>query len=128
MIDRHAEITLAPRPNSPRLAREFVSGMCLSWNATDFVEPGNLVVSELVTNAVTHAETDVRVDVTLSGDVLTVGVHDDAPGEPVIQPPSRHRLGGRGLAMVAAFAESWGVRRDRPGKTVWCRLTAPAGA
>lgn len=128
MNDRHAEITLAPRPNSPRLAREFVSVMCLNWNAMDFLEPGNLVVSELVTNAVTHAETDMRVDVCLSDDILTVAVHDDAPGEPVIQQPSRHSLGGRGLALVAAFAESWGVRRDRPGKTVWCRLAAPAGA
>ena len=126
MTDRHAEITLAPRPNSPRLAREFISGMCLSWDAPDFLEPGNLVVSELVTNAVTHAETDVRVDVSLSDDALTVSVHDDAPGEPVIQQPSRNNLGGRGLAMVAAFAESWGVRRERPGKTVWCRLAAPA--
>ena len=128
MTDRHAAIVLAPRPNSPRLAREFFSGTCLSWNRTDLLEPGKLVVSELVTNAVTHAETELRVDVSLSDDALTVGVHDDAPGEPAIQPPSRHRLGGRGLAVVAAFAESWGVRRDRPGKTVWCRLTAPAEA
>jgi serine phosphatase RsbU (regulator of sigma subunit) len=90
-----------------------------------------VVVSELVTNAVVHAGTDVGLDCRLepAGNTaaLVVEVSDQHPsrtpregtGETSYDTPEY----GRGLRLVAALAESWGVSYRRSGKTVWARLT-----
>ncbi|MCD0485215.1 ATP-binding protein [Streptacidiphilus sp. ASG 303] len=92
-----------------------------------------LVASELVTNAVLHAGPgQLLVDVALTcrgGDVL-VEVTDSCPKQPAMsgtQPGGYAEVeqdGGRGLLLVHALAEAWGVRETGPGKTVWAIMSA----
>jgi anti-sigma regulatory factor (Ser/Thr protein kinase) len=124
--NRNAALRLAPVADAPRRARDFLTATCLDWGATQFLESGGLAVSELVTNAVRYAGTEIRLGLELAGLVLTVTVHDSGTGEPRIVPPDQRLAGGRGLAMVAKLAESWGVDARDGGKSVWCRLRAPA--
>ena len=127
---RRAVLRLAPDAGSPRRARDFLADACRRWDASRFLEPGGLVVSELVTNAVRHAGTDILLGLVLTGDgdgdgsarALTVTVRDGGPGLPHVVPPEERGLGGRGLAMVDKLAEVWGVDADEHGKSVWCRL------
>lgn len=123
MTEHQAELKLDPAPDAPGRARDFVADTCRRWKVPSFLETGLLIVSELVTNAVVHAGTALRVTLSLASGVLTVAVHDQAPGMPRIIPPEQRGLfGGRGLAMVADLADAWGVDAGRVGKTVWCRL------
>jgi len=120
--NRHTALRLAPLPDAPGLARDFLEEVCDAWQAREFLESGNLIVSELVTNAVQHAGTEIVLALELAGPVLTLTVHDEGTGEPHIVPPDQRIVGGRGLAMVAKLAEAWGVDADGAGKSVWCRL------
>jgi anti-sigma regulatory factor (Ser/Thr protein kinase) len=84
-----------------------------------------LVVSELVTNAV---QADARhVSLILDGHhaYIHIATSDDAPGGPVKQQPTRGMSHGRGLLFVDALASRWGVDREEGGKTVWADVALP---
>jgi anti-sigma regulatory factor (Ser/Thr protein kinase) len=83
-----------------------------------------LLVSELVTNAITHGTGKVRVAVDCADHCLSVTVGDDEPTSPELQPERLLSMGGRGLRMIESLASSWGVkpRPDGHGKDVWFRL------
>ena len=130
---RTAHIHLAPGPSAPSLARAFLTETCARWQAEDFVTDAALVVSELVTNAVRHAGTEMRLALELRDGTLTVRVHDRGPGLPRLIPPAERGFGGQGLAIVVQLAQAWGVAVEEDGeKAVWCRLgpraAVPAGA
>src|SRR3954470_16853174 len=89
----------------------------------DLVEPAVLLVSELVTNALLHAGTDIDLVAEVDGGGLRVEVGDGSP-----HLPSRRRYAatagtGRGLMMLESMVDDWGVTRHRRGKTVWFRLS-----
>lgn len=120
---RLAQMRLAPGPSAPGRARRFLEETCRRWTAVDFVADAALVVSELVTNAVRHAGTEMRVALELRDGALTVSVYDLGPELPRLIPPAERRFGGRGLPIVVRLAEAWGVAvGDDGGKAVWCRL------
>ncbi|MBS2539186.1 ATP-binding protein [Catenulispora sp. NF23] len=130
---RRAQTDLAPGPSAPARARDFLTETCRRWHVTDFVADAALVVSELVTNAVRHAGTEMRLTLELRDGALTVSVHDHGPGLPRLIPPAERGYGGQGLAIVVQLAQAWGVAvEDDGGKAVWCRLgpraAVPAGA
>lgn len=130
---RTAHTELAPGSFAPARARAFLTETCQAWRADDFVTDAALVVSELVTNAVRHAGTDMRLVLELRDGTLTVRVHDHGPGLPRLIPPAERGFGGQGLAIVVRLAQAWGVAvEDGGGKAVWCRLgpraAVPAGA
>lgn len=125
---RLAQLRLAPGPSAPGRARRFLEDTCRRWTAADVRTDAVLVISELVTNAVRHAGTEMRVALELRDGALTVSVHDRGPGLPRLVPAAERRLGGRGLAIVARLAEAWGVVVEDGGKAVWCRLRPPYGA
>jgi anti-sigma regulatory factor (Ser/Thr protein kinase) len=77
-----------------------------------------LLVSELVTNAVVHARSDVELTISNLGDRTLVEVRDASPRLPEPAPPA---LGpnGRGLHLVSMLASRWGSQRTATGKTVW---------
>lgn len=83
--------------------------------------------SELVTNAVLHAGTDLAVGVAVIGDVVRLEVHDGSPVEPQWIPRSLTACTGRGLALITALSAVRGVDVQAGGKTVWCELSAAAG-
>jgi anti-sigma regulatory factor (Ser/Thr protein kinase) len=89
-----------------------------------------LLTSELVANAVAHASTEVKVKVEVTGDPrrARVEVYDGDHGRPVPRPLSSHAESGRGLAIVDAVADDWGVTplRDN-GKVVWFELALSPG-
>ena len=120
-----AHIRLAPVPTSARQARRFVSDTLAQWGDERFVDAASLLVSELVTNAVVHACSAVDVVVGHEGihASLRVEVRDSSRRGP--------RLGsffdldavsGRGLALVEAMSDRWGVESGDAGKSVWFEL------
>lgn len=86
-----------------------------------------LVVTELVTNAVAHADAEPRLRVCRDGEVVRVEVQDPSTEVPVLRPDGDpEALSGRGLAIVDRIADSWGVDvHPSRGKTVWATLTLP---
>ena len=85
-----------------------------------------LVVSELVTNAVTHARTPPgrQVEVTLTREeaAVRVAVRDADPTPPTPRRPTADAEGGRGLLLVAHLSRRWGVEQLVVGKTVWAEV------
>lgn len=119
----HAHRAFAARPESAGEARRFVAGQLRSARCEALVEPATLLVSELVTNALLHAGTDVDVRVDVAGDRLRVEVHDLSPA-----PPRRRHYGldastGRGLHMLDAVASDWGVQATSTGKAMWFTIS-----
>ena len=121
------QLQLASAVTAPRMAREFLSDACTAWEVEQFIEPGSLAVSELVSNAVLHAGTDLAVTLGLNGGRLVVRVHDDGDKLPEVGVRRADTMtagaGGLGLDIVARLAESWGIDLDpEGGKSVWCVL------
>jgi signal transduction histidine kinase len=83
-----------------------------------------LLVSELVTNAVVYARSRVTVVVESRGELLRVGVHDSSPELPVRVEADPTAESGRGLNIVDRLALRWGVDVEgrSPGKTVWFEI------
>jgi anti-sigma regulatory factor (Ser/Thr protein kinase) len=81
-----------------------------------------LVVSELVTNAVLHASSEVEVSVAVEREGTTIEVSDEGEGTPVLSNVTADDEYGRGLNLVQSLAEAWGSRRRADGTTVWCRI------
>jgi anti-sigma regulatory factor (Ser/Thr protein kinase) len=119
----HVELTL--RPQAAAIARHAVRDRLAGWMVRpDEIEDAELVASELVANALRHGSQPVGMDMLLeSGGSLTVAVADASPEQPraVRARPLAER--GRGLPIVAAVAQRWGVERlETGGKRVWARL------
>ena len=87
-----------------------------------------LVVSELVTNAVRYGSGAITLRVRVLGGVVTVGVHDGGSELPQVEGPAPSAEGGRGMVVVLGLASDWGVRSDgESGKEVWAILVADSG-
>ncbi|MFI2223222.1 ATP-binding protein [Streptomyces fradiae] len=92
--------------------------------ADDPAYTAELLTTELVTNALIHTVYGAVVTATLDGDVLRVEVRDFAPEPPdPYLPVSEERTHGRGLLLVQALADAWGMRDQGIGKVVWFELS-----
>lgn len=80
-----------------------------------------LLVSELATNVVRHARSELTVEI-IDGATLRVEVHDRGGPLPDPMPMQADANGGRGLHIVAAFARTWGSATTASGKVVWFEL------
>jgi anti-sigma regulatory factor (Ser/Thr protein kinase) len=125
---RSASTTLPPDPTSARACRRFLLSTLADWDADQFADDAVLLLSELVTNAVLHAGTDIEVEVRLDGDVLRIEVRDGDPRLPNVRHYSLLSGTGRGLALVAQTARSWAAEPLPTGKLVWFELEAGAEA
>ena len=124
---RTAKTTLPPEPTSARACRRFLLSTLEEWDADQFADDAVLLLSELVTNAVLHAGTEIEVTIQLDDDVLRVEVRDGDPRLPTVRHYSLLSGTGRGLALVAQTARSWDVEPLPSGKRVWFELEASSG-
>jgi anti-sigma regulatory factor (Ser/Thr protein kinase) len=128
MNDAERTVVLPPELASVRTGRIFARDTVLAWDLARLTDDIQLGVSELVTNAVRHAGTDIELTVRLGAGV-TVEVRDS---DPELQHPAPaaaanpYAVSGRGLHIVAAISSDWGVRSRPEGKTVWFALDLPA--
>ncbi|WP_228079423.1 SpoIIE family protein phosphatase [Streptomyces profundus] len=120
--DRLASWTFPAERRVVREARGVVVETLRGWGLDALIDQAELLVSELVTNAVRHAHGPVELRV-VRGSTLLIEVTD-----PVLDPPRERATtpddeGGRGLSLVSREARRWGTRRGSAGKTVWFELT-----
>lgn len=106
-------------------ARAFVRSRLESWEAADLIWDAEMVASELVTNAVLHARTQIRLRVALDSTTVRIEVFDANPRLPTVMPCSAEATSGRGLAMVTTLASSWGIEQQPDGKVIWAQLGPP---
>jgi hypothetical protein len=122
--DSVGDWTLEPNPKSVARARELTRERLVSWGLEALVDTTELLVSELVTNALRHGKGDIRLRL-LRDRTLVCEVWDDA----LVQPRRRRARdtdeGGRGLQLVTLLSSAWGSRRTHRGKTVWFELPLP---
>lgn len=99
------------------------------WQLDDLTDVVQQLVSELVTNSVEHADTsDVRVLLVYATGTLRLNVSDDdVVSLPVVAQAGVDDISGRGLAIVEALSERWGVNITGCAKTVWCELVTWRG-
>lgn len=111
-------------PDAPFAARRFVGGLLACRPFAGRVDPDDvqLVVSELATNAVIHAGTAFSVSISASDSAVRISVQDRSSMGPVMRDGSPGALSGRGLRLVAAVSDEWGVDYSLDGKTVWAEL------
>jgi anti-sigma regulatory factor (Ser/Thr protein kinase) len=110
------ELRLSPEPAAARAARALVRSAVPAARREDAC----LAVSEIVTNAVLHAREPIILRVLVNGTVVRVEVQDGSPVTPAISllDPAGG-VTGRGLVLVAAVTDAWGVEEVPDGKIVW---------
>jgi len=120
---RPGRIVLPMDPTAAKTARDFLSRMCCGRHERDTVDEAQLLVSELVGNAVRHGAPPIEVEVRCAGaESLLIRVRDAAGGEPTPRVADLDDEGGRGLALVDLLSDAWGIEPEEPGKAVWFRL------
>ncbi|HET9075631.1 MAG TPA: ATP-binding protein [Acidimicrobiales bacterium] len=115
------------RSDSVGEARRFVRNTINAWGADDLEFEASLVVSELVSNSVIHARTSVTVELDFEEGLLRVAVSDGSSRPPRRKSHGTDAATGRGLTLVEACSQSWGVDAWPGGKTVWAVLRSAAG-
>lgn len=118
-------LDLQPEPGAVRDARDWVSRMLAGWD-DDRVETARLLISELVTNAILHARTAISVRFVPDGARARFEVGDHLSAGPSHKRFAPDSVTGRGLRLVAALADDWGVSRAGDGKVVWFVLAPTA--
>lgn len=117
---------LPPEARSVSRAREQAREQLAAWDLDMLCDTAELLVSELVTNALRHGEGEIRLRLLLDR-TLVCEVWDSG----LVQPRRRRARatdeGGRGLQLVQLLSSGWGSRRTPYGKTVWFELPVPDG-
>ena len=122
--DNIASWTLPSELTSARRARGLIKRPLKKWGLSDLQPVAELLVSELVTNAVRYAQGKVGLRLILEGG-LVCEVLDDSAALPRLRHPDEDDERGRGLQVVSQVAQRWGARRSLTGKVVWCELPLP---
>lgn len=120
-----ARMSLAATPTAARAARRFLAQACEEWRVRPCTAAGELVVSELATNALQHTGTDLEVLLASDGaSLLRVGVRDGVGVPPSTRAVPADSLGGRGLHIVETVARRVGALPTADGgKVVWATVT-----
>jgi anti-sigma regulatory factor (Ser/Thr protein kinase) len=116
------ELSAAPGavPAARALLRDVLHGSALAHR----LEDGELALSELVTNAVLHGRDPLSVRVVLDDQVLRAEVADASPVSPSFSMLDQTAVTGRGLLLISAVSDRWGVEPSPSGKVVWFELLA----
>jgi anti-sigma regulatory factor (Ser/Thr protein kinase) len=112
--------TFPGRPESVTAARRFVRDV-LCDQSPEVVDAAELMACELATNCVRHARCDFELVIHARGRIR-VEVRDTSHGSPVAGYPAPEDPSGRGLRIVEAMSDTWGIIPSSSGKTVWFDL------
>ncbi|GHG99853.1 SpoIIE family protein phosphatase [Streptomyces lanatus] len=115
---------MAPRPQTAGQARRLTRRTLRQWGLDALIETTELMVSEVVANAVRFASRPITLRL-LSTDVLRCEVGDDSPVVPRMRHARLSDEGGRGLFLVDQLAQRWGATRVSTGKVVWFEQPLP---
>jgi serine/threonine-protein kinase RsbW len=117
------EHALTDQPQLADLRREVRSALASRLHRSE-LDDVLLVLTELVTNSYCHTDDPLWAEIAVTDAGVLVGVSDGNTADLRLQPPSAVRPDGRGLALVSAIADDWGVESspDGRGKTVWALL------
>ncbi len=108
-------------------ARRFVRET-LSEQAQDVMDDVELMACELATNCVQHAQTGFEVVVHDQHGEIRVEVSDAGSGRPTLRSPTSQESSGRGLRIVEALSNAWGVVPGEDRTRVWFTVSSGAGA
>ncbi|MFF1920581.1 SpoIIE family protein phosphatase [Streptomyces sp. NPDC058221] len=122
--DTIAEWEFPADPATVADARAAVAGKVGEWGLADIDFTVELIVSELITNAVRYAGGPVGLRL-IHDDVLVCEVSDPSNTQPRLRRASSTDEGGRGLFLVAQLSNRWGSRYRQSGKTIWAELALP---
>lgn len=123
LVDKDKACILLPRHlRAGREARAFLRSILGRWGLGDHQATVDLLVTELVTNAYLHAHSSALVSVVRAPGILRVGVRDTSRDAPVHAHRGPGAIGGRGIHLVDALAERWGVETFAEGKNIWFEL------
>ena len=106
-------------------ARALVHDALRDWGLVAIRDDAALVVTELVTNAITHGGSAFRLQLSRTAGAFRIEVIDDGEGTPEPQPQDTEAEGGRGIMLVDAMSSSWGVENVPRGKLVWAEIAIP---
>lgn len=123
-----AVVDIPATPQGPATARRVVDAVLPAWDYDDLRFDAELVVSELVTNAVMHAPGADTLELELirreSG--LRIALADGSAVRPIIKELSEEHTSGRGMVIVQAVASAWGSEEQPGGKRVWVDIDRPS--
>jgi anti-sigma regulatory factor (Ser/Thr protein kinase) len=122
-----ASLTIPPDPGTVSAVRARTAELIEGWTTPERMDRASLLVSELVTNAIRHAGGQVRVRMRRGSRTISVEVADNDTRVPRPRRAAGTDEGGRGLQLVDALADRWGVRPTGEGKVVWFELRRDAG-
>jgi len=122
---REALVHLAPDASSLKAGRTFVTSTLRDWNVDEArIDPVVLVANELVANAIVHAHSAPVLSLAAAGADLVLSVADESSDLPVARAVGGDDIGGRGLIVVDALVDRWGIDTHPGGKTVWAAFAA----
>ncbi|MET9896990.1 SpoIIE family protein phosphatase [Streptomyces sp. NPDC006446] len=113
-------------PADPALVapiRKQVADQLEVWELTGATFTAELVVSELVTNAIRYGESPIRLRLIHDDETLICEVSDSSHTAPHLRRAKTFDEGGRGLLLVAQLTQRWGSRHTPDGKTIWAELS-----
>jgi PAS domain S-box-containing protein len=120
-------VTLPAEPASAGKARRLVREVLTAAHRAGWVDAAEMACSEIVTNCVLHAHTDIEVTAEVTGEQLRVAVRDFNPALPIQRNYDEHATTGRGMALVAALSSTHGIEHlGAAGKSVWFTIDAAA--
>jgi hypothetical protein len=125
--DSYASWTLAPKLTSVREARSVLAEPMKRWDLEDLIPTTELLVSELVTNAVKYSRGEVTLRL-VNEKALVCEVLDSSGALPRLRQANSEDESGRGLQVVRQLSQRWGARRTATGKVVWCEQPLPGSA
>ncbi|MCU1586859.1 MAG: serine phosphatase RsbU, regulator of sigma subunit [Frankiales bacterium] len=114
-----AELVLPPDVTSVGVSRRFVRSTLAEWHLDGLADTAVLLTSEVVTNSVLHARTEIllSIDRTAEG-CVTISVHDGSPHQPRARSHSVDATTGRGMELLERLSQEWHIDNQADGKTL----------
>src|SRR6266581_1975556 len=125
--DNYASWTFQPKLTSVREARSVLAEPMKRWDLEELIPTTELLVSELVTNAVKYSRGEITLRL-VNEKALVCEVLDNSGALPRLRQASSEDENGRGLQVVRQLSQRWGARRTANGKVVWCEQPLPGRA